>query len=345
VKSPIFIVGANRSGTTLLRLILNAHSRIAIPEEVVYFGSFMAGVSIEKWRSPGLSDEAYSKFVHDFVFKKCAPLQGVNNQEVIKQILQDKPYDFSKPYRYMLESWAVTHKKQRWGEKTPGNLFYADILLEMFPDARFIHVVRDPRAGVSSMMNTTFFPKDIVFNALSRHKFMTEGRAILENSVPPEQRMSVRYEDLVMNPEEAIQALCDFLQEPFEPSMMAFYKDSSRYMKQDAATSFNQAATKPISVEMLNKWKKKLTESDIAQIELLCSSEMKEFEYEFENKPLKLGKRSEIILKKLYWDWQVRRHRHIRHFTVKSLMFARFINRIQKVLGVGETSNPRHAKS
>lgn len=76
MKSPIFIVGANRSGTTLLRLILNAHSRIAIPEEVVYFGSFMAGVPIEKWRSPGLSEEAYSDFVHDFVFKKVCSTRG-----------------------------------------------------------------------------------------------------------------------------------------------------------------------------------------------------------------------------------------------------------------------------
>lgn len=345
MKSPIFIVGANRSGTTLLRLILNAHSRLAIPEEVVYFGSFMAGIPIEKWESPGLNDDAYSRFVKDFVVKKCASLEGVNQEKVTDKILRDKPYDFSKPYRYMLEAWADIHGKNRWGEKTPGNLFYADILLEMFPGAQFIHVVRDPRAGVSSMMNTTFFPKDIVFNALNRHKFMTAGRAILEKAVPENQRMTLRYEDLVLHPEEAVKRICTFLDEPFEASMMGFYKDSSRYMKQDAATKFNKAATKPISADMLLKWKKKLTDSEIAQIEMLCGEEMKEFEYDFEHKRLSLRKRSELHLKRLYWHWQARRHRHIRHFTVKSPMFARFQSRIQKVLGLREAANPTHAKS
>ena len=345
MRKPIFIVGANRSGTTLLRLILNAHSNIAIPEEIVYFGSFMAGVPIESWRSPGLNEDRYRTFVHDFVIKKCAPLQGINQDEIIDRILGDKPHDFCKPYKHMLESWASKNGKNRWGEKTPGNLFYADILLEMFPDAQFIHVVRDPRAGVSSMMNTTFFPKDIVFNALSRHKFMTKGRAILEKAVPEAQRMTLRYEDLVLNPEEKVRELCSFLQEPFEASMMAFYKDSSRYMKQDAANSFNKAATRPISVQMLNKWKKKLKDSDVAQIEALCQDEMKEFDYDFEHNRLSLGKRSEIILKKLYWNWQTKRHQHIRHFTVKSIMFARFQHRIQKALGTNGAGNPTRVKS
>ena len=195
------------------------------------------------------------------------------------------------------------------------------------------------------MMNTTFFPKDIVFNALSRHKFMTEGRAILEKSVPELQRLTLRYEDLVLSPDSVVKDLCDFLQEPFEASMMAFYKDSSRFMKQAAATSFNKAATRPISMEMLNKWKKKLKESDVAQIEALCQEEMKEFDYDFEHNRLSMGKRSEIVLKKLYWKWQARRHRHIRHFTVKSLMFARFQNRMQRIFGARGANNPTHVKS
>ena len=80
MKRPIFIVGANRSGTTLLRLILNAHPKIAIPEEVVYVGSLMAGVPIEKWRKPGLSDDAFRDFVHDFVHKKCESLHGIDQK-------------------------------------------------------------------------------------------------------------------------------------------------------------------------------------------------------------------------------------------------------------------------
>ena len=333
MKSPIFIVGANRSGTTLLRLILNAHSRIAIPEEVVYLGSTLAGVPIEKWQTPDLSKEAYTAFVKDFILHDCEPLAGIDQEKVIEEIVAASPFDLKKPYQYVLEAWAAQHGKERWGEKTPGNLFYADILIEMFPDAKFIHVVRDPRAGVSSMMNTTFFPKDIVFNALSRHKFMTKGRAILERSVPEQQRLLLRYEDLVLEPEATVKRLCHFIEEPFENSMMDFYQESSRYMKKDAASSFNKAATRPISADMLDKWKKKLTRSEIAQIQMLCKHEMKEFGYAFEKAKASVSVHTEILIKKVYWALQVWRNRDVRHFTVKSPMFARLQTRLKRSKG------------
>ncbi len=332
-ESPIFIVGANRSGTTLLRLILNAHPNIAIPEEIIYFGSTMAGVPISQWRNPGLSDKVYREFVGDFVDNKCHVLDGINHQEIKDEILSGNQKDFCHPYRTILEAWANHHGKRRWGEKTPGNLFYADILVEMFPDARFIHLVRDPRAGVSSMMKTTFFPNDIAFNAMSRRKFMRKGRAILEQAVPTSQRLLLRYEDIVTEPEISIRAICDFIGEAFEPAMLSFYKDSSKYMKAEAASSFNKAATKPISADMLDKWKKHLSSEQVAMVEAVCRREMQEFKYAFSGNRLSVSQRFELVTKKMYWDLQQWRHRRVRHFTVKSEMFARSKKRFSKIAG------------
>ncbi|MFK7847126.1 MAG: sulfotransferase [Rhodothermales bacterium] len=329
MESPIFIVGANRSGTTLLRLILNAHPHIAIPEEIIYFGSFMAGKPIEQWANPGLTSDAYAAFVTDFVEHKCGVLDGVDHQEIKQQILASAHKDFCHPYKTMLEAWAGHHGKKRWGEKTPGNLFYADILLEMFPDARFIHMIRDPRAGVSSMMKTTFFPQDIAFNAMSRRKFMRRGRQILETSVPAAQRLLLRYEDIVTEPDTTVKAICNFIGERFEPAMLSFYKDSSRYMKAEASTSFNKAATKPISAEMLDKWKKNLATKDIAMVEAICRSEMLEFGYDFSSARLTIQQRIELLSKNVYWKMQERKNKHIRHFTVKSRMFARLKTRLK----------------
>ena len=332
-ESPIFIVGANRSGTTLLRLILNAHPNIAIPEEIIYFGSTMAGVPIAEWRKPALSEKAYQDFVADFVDNKCHVLDGIDHQEIKSEILASHQRDFCFPYRTILEAWAKHHGKKRWGEKTPGNLFYADILVEMFPDARFIHLVRDPRAGVSSMMKTTFFPNDIAFNAMSRRKFMRKGRAILEQAVPTSQRLLLRYEDIVTEPEISIRAICDFIGETFEPAMLSFYKDSSKYMKAEAASSFNKAATKPISAEMLDKWKKHLSSDQVAMVEAVCRKEMQEFNYAFSENSLSLSQRFEYMTKKLYWGLPQWRHRRVRHFTVKSEMFARSKKRLSKIAG------------
>lgn len=330
MKAPIFVVGANRSGTTLLRLILNAHPNLAIPEEVVYFGSIMAGVPIEQWRTPSISDEVFTQFVTKFIDTKCGALDGIDHAQLKAQILAKGSKDFRYPYQMVLEAWAQHHGKIRWGEKTPGNLFYVDVLLEMFPDARFIHMVRDPRAGVSSMMGTSFFPRDIVFNAMSRHKFMTEGRALLEKSIPAAQRMTLRYEDLVTEPESTVKTLCAFLEEDFVPEMMAFYKDSSRYMKAEASSSFNKAATRPISADMLDKWKQRLPSDAIAKIEAVCKKEMKEFGYDADGARLSMKARMELLAKRAYWKWQVWRNRHVRHFTVKSPMFARARHRMMK---------------
>lgn len=341
MKAPIFIVGANRSGTTLIRLILNAHSRIAIPEELAYFNSYVAaipmehwktrGIPIEQWQSPELSPEEYARFVTRFLEKNCKPLKELDITQLRRELLDKEPADLRLPYRWVLESWARYHGKPRWGEKTPGNLFYSDIILEMFPDARFIHVVRDPRAGVCSMLEATFFPDDVVFNALDRHKHMTVGRAILEKHVPSTQRMTVRYEDLVTAPDATIRAICSFLEEAFEPSMLRYYEDSKRYMKQEAASTFNAAAVKPISTAMIDKWRHKLTTDEVAIIEKICAGEMDEFGYAFTHYPLHFGDRMLMLLKTAVWDVQGWRHRRIRHYCYRDRMFGRTRTRLERL--------------
>lgn len=99
-------------------------------------------------------------------------------------------------------------------------------------------------------------------------------------------------------------------------------------MKEDAANSFNKAATKPISVAMLDKWKKQLAPEDVAMIEAVCRADMKAFGYSFSGSRLTLQQRMELLVKNGYWKLQEWRHRRVRHFTVKSMMFARLRRRL-----------------
>lgn len=322
MDAPIFIVGANRSGTTLLRLLLNAHSRIAIPDELIYFNSFLAGVPIEAWREPGLSAEPYRSFVHDFLHRAAPALPGLDLDAVQEDVLAG-PHDFRRPYALVLEAWARHHDTPRWGEKTPGNLFYADVILEMFPSARFIYMVRDPRGGVASMQKVSFFPDDVVFNALSRRKHATTGRRILERNVPAPQRMSVRYEDLVTHPEATVRSVCAFLDEPFEPSMLYFHRDAEAYMKDEAASDYNAAATAPISADKVDTWTDRLSPDAVAVVEHICCSEMQAFDYDPVAPSLPLRRQIETVVKTAYWNVQCWRHRNVRHYTVKHPMFAR----------------------
>jgi len=330
MPAPIFIVGANRSGTTLLRLLLNAHSAVAIPDEINYFYGFDWTVSYPRWRSPSLSPAAYEAFVDHFLTTNTPNVPGLDCSTLRDEIL-GAPADLRRPYQLLLQRWAALHGKPRWGEKTPGNIYHASLLLDMFPDALFVHVVRDPRGGVASMNRVSFFPDDAVLNALNRHKVMTHGRSYLRSSVPAQQHTEVRYEDLVSGPRETLRRLCSFLDLPYEEQMLRFHLDAERFMTETAASSFNAAATTPISRDRAEQWRTALSSDEIASVEFLCAEEMAEFDYPRLTPRLSWRGLLNLALKWSYWRIQRWRHRQDLHFAAVTPMLAKTRSRLRRL--------------
>ena len=230
MPTPFFIVGASRSGTTLVRLLLNAHSRLAVPSELKYLQTVSHHARLERWRDPGLSEGAYRDIVRAFLTRRREVFEEIGGDRLERLILADAERTPRAPYRIALEAWAQFHGKERWGEKTPRNLFYADVLADMFPGARFVYVARDPRAVVASMNRIAYFSDDTVLNALNARRSMCEGLTHLRASVPEAARIVVRYEDLVADPEREARRLCRFLAEPFEPAMLGFHRRAAEFM-------------------------------------------------------------------------------------------------------------------
>lgn len=334
---PIFIVGANRSGTTLLRLMLNAHSRIAVPEELLYFRSHFGDAPVESWRRPPLSEAEYAGLVQEFVENAATLHPEIDCGNVIQAILDASDRDLRHPYQTLLDVWTQRHGKARWGEKTPGNLFYVDVIAEMFPAASFVYVVRDPRAGVASMQKTDFFPEDVAFNAMTRRKHADVGPALLRKHVAPERWTTVRYEDLVREPEATLRRICEVIGEDYEPQMLQYHRSASDYMKEEAASTFNAAATRPVTASKIDAWQSRLSACEIAMIETVCAGEMREHGYAFMRPALSAGQRARIAVeymaKRVYWHAQSWRHRHVRHHTVRHPILARFRRRLRSVLG------------
>jgi hypothetical protein len=307
--------------------MLNAHSRIAIPEELVYFTSILAGVPVITWRTPGLSEPAYQAFVTDVFDANPSVIEAVD-RDALEAELGDGPRDLRQPYARLLTTWAEAQGKPRWGEKTPGNLFFVDVLLDMFPDAQFVHVVRDPRAGVASMQGVDFFPDNVCFNALSRAKHHRVS-AHFEATVPTHQWTAVRYEDLVSNAESILRDLCAFLGESFEPAMLQYHRSSATFMKADAASSFNAAATRPVTTAMVDKWRQQLSGREVALVECICRTEMGRYGYVPTGTVLHPLDRSALWVHRGYWSLQQWRNRKVREYTVKSPMFARLRSRLR----------------
>lgn len=333
---PIFIVGANRSGTTLLRLMLNAHSRIAVPEELLYLRSSYAGVPVTEWRVPDLTEADYAELVEGFVHNAAALHPELDPGTLTHSILSVPNRSLRHPYATVLEHWTALQGKARWGEKTPGNLFYVDILSEMFPDAAFLYVVRDPRAGVASMQKTDFFPDDIVFNALTRRKHAVAGLDLLRRHVAPDRWTTVRYEDLVTDPVRTLQHVCQVIGEAYEPAMLDYHRTAERFMKDDAAATFNATATRPVTAKKIDAWREVLSPDQVALIERICAREMADHGYTPAHPPLSpaafLKNTVEYGVKHAYWHVQSFRHRHIRHYTVRHPLFARSRTRVRNLI-------------
>ncbi len=330
MESPIFIVGTGRSGTSMLRLILNAHSHIAVPPELTYFNRYQ-DLGIEKWDHPDITEAQYRTFVGDFLERRIRGrvLDEASTRELEEKILEDGVRDLRQPFMMALEAYARQHGKKRWGEKSPPHLLYADVMHAMFPDARFILVVRDPRAGVRSMNNVPFFPDDVVFNALHRRHYEKDGYSLLERSVPAGQRMVVRYEDLVASPQSEVATICDFLEEPFEPEMLDFHREAQKHLP---PVVYTKQLSQPISTSSLDKWKRHLTPSEVGVIELLCAEEMTRFGYEPMRTSPTVQDLLEAAVKWLYWKvYRLRMRKQRAHRAPVDGMFPRTRKRLNSL--------------
>jgi hypothetical protein len=328
MNAPIFIVGANRSGTTLLRLLLNAHSQVAIPDEINYFNSFRH-VRYARWSDPDLSAAQFEDFVDAFL-RTNQPVTPELDLDALRAEILEGPVDLRRPYKLLLEAWARHHGKPRWGEKTPGNVYNAHFIMSMFPDALFVQIVRDPRAVVHSMQKVSFFPDDVVFNAFNLRKALAEGRSHVERMVPASQRLTVRYEDLVNAPVPTLRRVCAFAGLAYEDGMLAFHQDASRYMTAAAASSFNTTATRPISKDRTDAWRDHLSGPEVRMIEHIHEAFLTEFGYVPQGGRLSPWRWSELAVKGAYWQYHRRRNRHVPQYMLQHNPFGALGRRVRR---------------
>ncbi len=330
--APFFIVAASRSGTTMMRLLLNAHSKIGVPKEMAYFERCAIAGALNTWQNPGFKKGTYADFVRAFLNRRKIALEGIDLELLAEKILSDQTVNLERPIRLALDTWAEKEGKTIWGEKTPKNLFYVDKIHEMMPDARFIHIIRDPRAVVNSMNRFARFVDDSVLNAFNWLQAADFGFRILQKSVPARLRLEIKYEDLVSDVEGTTRKICEFLKEPFEEEMLAFYMKSRGDLHPNAGQLGGvNTLTQPISTVSVDKWRDQLTARDIALVEAVCSEAMQVHGYECVGGTLSVKDRLNVWAKLEYCNWQQRRNKHLRSYQIAFKPFEKTLRRLKIV--------------
>ena len=199
-REPIFLLGMQRSGTTLLRLMLNSHPNIAIPDETGFIvglhpnASFRTKFSRILAEKQPLTDRENASFVLDIIAKFPFPATQKGDLVVDKDLVLSHPInDYSDLVDAVLSEYAKAHGKLRWGDKTPHYLADIDILWNLFPGSKMVHLIRDVRDVVQSFRTMSWGTKDIT--SIARRWSQRNLTAYKVGSVLPAQNYRlVRYE-------------------------------------------------------------------------------------------------------------------------------------------------------
>lgn len=248
----IFIVGVSRSGTSLMRMVLNSHSRIAIAGENHYLGHLLPweGARHSFRRAGDLRDDdavrrlvrlIYSDgFQRGSRLREASPFWRWLAKRVPPAELEERLLAAERTERgvftVLLRTFADRRHRAIMGEKTPAHVGWVDMLFEWYPDGRVIHMIRDPRAVfVSELRRRNQHAVTLPYRWLVRVPALMRGFILLEvgwawaRAVAHHRALSrrypatyrlVRFEDLVRDPEATIDGLCAFLGVDPEPAML-----------------------------------------------------------------------------------------------------------------------------
>lgn len=189
---PIFVVGSMRSGSTLLRLILDSHPRIALGPETGFMGGLVGVRTIPNWK------------------------HGPDWHTRIGWSLEELDERLREFYGGMFERYARSQGKSRWGDKTPFHTAHLATMAKVFPDAVFIGIVRHPGAVARSLERRFHYRfADAVSYWAATNLDLVRGAASLGDRVAV-----CRYEELVAQPEPVLRELLDFVGEPWSPQVL-----------------------------------------------------------------------------------------------------------------------------
>jgi hypothetical protein len=264
--SAVVVLGVSRSGTTLLKAMLDAHSQLAIPSESYFLPQL--------WDRHGERPDR-DAFVEDLTRLERVREWGVDPEDV-RARLTERPR-FAEAVQSIYQLYAESRRKPRFGDKTPLYMQHLDVLERAFPDARYVHIVRDGRDAALSMIAMKRKPR---FN-LSRPRGLGDFAAAWRREVRAAQRfggthpyLELRYEDLVAEPESRLREVCAFLGLEYEPGMLEYHRREDPLLYADHP----RLAEPP--VRDTRSWRQELRLSDAALFEAIAGDLLAELGYD-----------------------------------------------------------------
>lgn len=287
ISPPIpFVVGAGRSGTTLLRLMLDAHPHLAIPPEThfIHRAARRCGRAAEPRRTfleIVTSHRRWEDFQMEGALLRC-------------RVADIEPFDLGEAVRAFYKLYAERFGKPRWGDKTPPYVHRMTVIQDLLPEARFIHLIRDGRDVALSTLELWFGP-DSVEEAAQRWRTLIENARLQSDELS--HYLEIRYEDLVLDTEQTLGKISEFVELPWDPAMLAYHeraeermseldrdvnapKDERRVVRGEERKAIHALTSKPPQQDRVSRWKSEMSVADRERFEEIAGETLRGLNYE-----------------------------------------------------------------
>lgn len=262
-KCGIFIVGAPRSGTTLLQSILSSHSKIFTAPETSFFSNILPNLGI-KFSNPDAGITANElKYIKDDLFR----MTGI---ELPNEYLEPGSDNCTirDAFEKLLNIFNI-EEKPLWIEKTTIHARYMYAIQRFYPDAKFIHIIRDPVSSIGSMLNISPISfSDLRVNYIKSIREYSEfwNECVNAPLLFPGQEnvLHLQYEELIETTEKSIRIVTDFLEIDYEPECLKKFHKTAENIISTEACPWQEANLSPtIDKNALYKWRNKLSNETI----------------------------------------------------------------------------------
>lgn len=279
-RQPFFILGNPRSGTSLLRLMLNSHPEITVPPEC----GFLLWLSEKYVSLENYNEKIYSQFVDDLFKTRKIETWGMQKNDLLKLINKEKPKSYTDMAALVYSHYAQKKGKNNliYGDKNNYYINETTKIKKLYPQSKSIFIVRDGRDVAASYLSiakknidSKYKPKlssSIPEIALQWKKSTLNANKQLDNPAS----CIIRYEDLVRDPATTLEKACKHIGSSYTKEMLNFH------LKNDEPTEFLQWKEKtknPIDSTSISKYKKELTKEQVTSFESYAYEALKAFHY------------------------------------------------------------------
>lgn len=258
-----FVVGCMRSGTTLVRAMLDSHPEMAVPDESFFVPSLLDQRSaLERGGRVDLA-----RFEERLWAWQRFRRWGLDRPAVRAALDAGRPATVPDALRAVYAQYAAVNGKTRYGDKTPLYVKHMPEIAAAFPEARFVHVIRDGRDVALSIVDAHFGPSRIGPAADLWRRRVEAGRAA--GRALGDRYTEIRYEQLVADPERVIRAVADFIALDFDPAMLRYFERADALVGPMVKQAHHQHLYQPPTAG-LRDWRSALAPGDAALFDLIA---------------------------------------------------------------------------